>query len=261
MCSSSISSARRSDVLGRSVGGTRRPFAQGADHHVDRLGVAHPRAPALAQVRVGGAAHALGTAADRRVGVTQHDVLRRADDRLHAAAAQPVDRQCGAGVRQATVDGSDARHVHVLRFGVDDVAENALPDLLRVDLRPRHRFAHDARAELGRRDVLEGSAVIADCGPHAAQDDDFPSVGHGCLLAKDRLSYARDCAALATCPFCVRLCARQSTGPRIVETGAAEAGSAAARRGSWRRKPDGAITACASSRRTSSTPTPRRRRG
>ena len=49
---------------------------------------------------------------------------------------------------------------------------------------------HDARAELGRRDVLQAAAVVADGRPHAGKDDDFSSVAHRCLLAVRRRSPA-----------------------------------------------------------------------
>ena len=65
------------------------------------------------------------------------------------------------------VDARDARDVHVLGLGVDHVADHALADLLRIDLRARDGFAHDLRAELARRNVLEAAAVIADGGAHA----------------------------------------------------------------------------------------------
>ena len=49
-----------------------------------------------------------------------------------------------------------------LRLGVDHVAEHALADLVRVDLRPADRLAHHARGEIAGRDVLQAAAVIAD---------------------------------------------------------------------------------------------------
>ena len=67
--------------------------------------------------------------------------LRRADDRLQAAAAQAVDGERGGFLRQAALDARDAREVHVLRFGVDHVAEHQLPTCLRIDLGALDRFA------------------------------------------------------------------------------------------------------------------------
>ena len=167
------------------------------------LAVAHPRAPALRQVRVGRAAHALGAAADRGVGVAEQDVLRRADDRLQAAAAQAVQRQRAAVVRQAAVDAGDARQVHVLRLGVDDVAEHALADVRGIDLGAGEASRTTRAAELGRRDVLQAAAVVADGRAHTAQDDDFSyrswssprsEVGRGMIL---RRRSGRASAALA----------------------------------------------------------------
>src|SRR6185312_8430011 len=154
---------------------------QRADHHVDELGVAHSRAPARRRRRVRRAAHALGAAADRGVDVAEEDVLRRADDRLQAAAAQPVDGERARRVWQPAVDRGDARHVHVLLLGVDDVAEHALADVFRIDLRARNGLAHHAGAELGGRDVLEAAAVVADGGAGTRDDDDF-ALAHGELL-------------------------------------------------------------------------------
>ena len=83
----------------------------------------------------------------------------------------------GVSCAHAGLHRGDAREVHVLRLGVDHVAEHHLPDVLAVDLGARQRLAHDLRAEIGGRHVLQAAAEIADGGAHAADDDDF--TGHG----------------------------------------------------------------------------------
>ena len=51
-------------------------------------------------------------------------------------------------------------------------------DVGRVHLRSRDGLAYDFGAEIARGEVLEASAVIADGGANARQDDDF-SLAHG----------------------------------------------------------------------------------
>jgi hypothetical protein len=121
-----------------------------------------------------GGASKFRIAADGRIGVAQHDVVRGGDDRLHAAAAEAVQRQRAGGNGQPAVDAGEPRDVHVARFGVDDVAHHALADVLRVGLGAGHRFLDDAGRELGRRNVLQAAAIVTDGRAHAAQYDDFP---------------------------------------------------------------------------------------
>ncbi len=61
---------------------------------------------------------------------------------------------------------------------MDDVAEHALTDFLRIDLGAGNRFADDAGGEVGRRNVLETSAVVADGRADAAQNNNFSSFTH-----------------------------------------------------------------------------------
>ena len=146
---------------------------QRGEHHVDHRRIAHARAPAHALREVRRAAHALGAAAHRDVGVAQHDGLRRRHDRLQPRAAQPVQRQRRRLLRHAGVHRGDAREVHVLRLGVDHVAEHHLADLVAGDAGARQRLAHHLGAEFGRRHVLQPAAEIADRGAHAGNDDDL----------------------------------------------------------------------------------------
>ena len=73
-----------------------------------------------------------------------------------------------------------------LRFGVDDVAEDALADRPRD--RPSARPSPPGRRARPARSAamsFSAAAVIADRGARAVDDDDFPCVGHGCLLSRN----------------------------------------------------------------------------
>ena len=93
------------------------------------------RAPARVRHPVGAAAHRLGPAGDRDVGFARRDRLGGRHDRLHAGAAQPVDREGGHLLGDARLDRDHARHVHVLGRRVDHVAEHDLIDLVGLDRR------------------------------------------------------------------------------------------------------------------------------
>ena len=126
-----------------SKGSVRLPTTASISAHV-----AHAGAPARARHPVRAAAHRLGPAREGDVGVSGLDRLRGRDDRLHAAAAQAVDRQRRRLLRHAGLDPDHAGHVHVLRGGVDHVSEHDL-----VDLRPLPgRRAPARRAQRSRRD-------------------------------------------------------------------------------------------------------------
>ena len=153
---------------------------QSADHHVDVLGVAHARAPALRHVGVRGAAHAFRAAGDRRIDVAQHDVLRSGNDGLHPASAKTIQGERTGFGGQTGIERRDPRQVHVLSLGVNDVAKHALADVIGFDLGPADRFPHDPGTEFGWREILETAAIIADRRAYAAQDDDFFRFAHCC---------------------------------------------------------------------------------
>ena len=93
--------------------------------------------------------------------------LGSADDGLQPAAAQPVQRHRRHLLRDPAVNGADARQIHVLRLGMDHVAEHDMADFLGRHLGARQGFAHAARAQIGRSEILQCPAEIADRGAHA----------------------------------------------------------------------------------------------
>jgi hypothetical protein len=79
-----------------------------------------------------------------------------------------------AGVlRHAAVDRRHPRQIHVLRLGVHDVAEHHVADRIARHVGARQHFADDLRAEIGRREVLQAPAEIADRGTDRAHHHDF----------------------------------------------------------------------------------------
>ena len=175
----------RRDVLGRHahvavVEGIR----ERAHHGVEELAVAHALPEAHRRRPVRDAAHALGAARDRAVGVTRRDDLRRGDDRLQPAAAEAVHGQRGRFDGESGAHARDAREVHVARLGVDHVAEDDVPDFGRLDAGALHGFGDARRCEIHERLILEGAAVAADRGPDAAQEDDVTRAAHSADLAR-----------------------------------------------------------------------------
>jgi len=169
------------DVLGRHAHvDVVEGVVQGADHHVDHLEVAHARAPAAGEARVGCAAHHLRAAADGHVGIAQLDGLCGRHDGLQARAAQAVHVERGRALGAAALDGRHAREVHVLGLGVHHVAKHHMADVLAVHLRASQRRAHHERAQLGGRNVLQATAKGANGGAHGTDYDDV--TGHGFLL-------------------------------------------------------------------------------
>ena len=151
------------DVLGghAHVAVAERIVQRGA-HRVDHRCVAHALAPAPRRQHVGGAAHALGAAGHRDIGVAEQNVLRGRYDRLQPGAAQPVHRQARRADRDAGVERRNAREIHVARLAVDHAAHHDVPHARRLRFCSRQRFADGDRAELGRRHVLERAAIVAD---------------------------------------------------------------------------------------------------
>jgi hypothetical protein len=98
-------------------------------------------------------------------------------------ACRPAPAQAIHGQRRrfygyAAAHCRDAGKVHVLLFGVDDIAEYNMADLVRRKARALHTLADNFRCELSRRNVLQCSPEFTDGCAHRAQDDDF-SICHG----------------------------------------------------------------------------------
>ena len=79
-------------------------IAEGCNHHIDHLRVIHPRAETHGRRAVRTATHILGSAGDGHVGIAQHDFLSARNDRLQAAAAEPVQSQGRGLVGQTAID-------------------------------------------------------------------------------------------------------------------------------------------------------------
>ena len=150
---------------------------QGTHHHVHHLGVAHAGTPAHVQRRKRCAAHVLGTTADGDVGITQQNALAGVHDGLQAGAAQTVHVVGGCALTATAIDCNHAAQVHVLGFGVDDVAKHHVAHILAVHIGTGQRFADHLRTQLGGGDVFEAAAKGSDGGSDGA--DNYNFTGHG----------------------------------------------------------------------------------
>ncbi len=163
---------------------TAERIRQGAHHHVDHLDVTHARAPACSLGAVHRAAHAFDAAADSDIGLAQLDRICCGDDGLQARATQAVKRQRRGLFTHAGIDTHHARHVHVARFGVYDVAEYDLTGLERINPGPCKRFLDSNRAQLARREILQRATICPDRGTCSADDNYFSCVCHAYLLVE-----------------------------------------------------------------------------
>ena len=86
-------------------------IGQRRHHHVDRLGVTHPRAGTQCRQQIAATRHDFDTAGQRKIGIAEQDCLRRIDNRLLRRTAKTVDTERDRVGRQTAVDGCDTRHV------------------------------------------------------------------------------------------------------------------------------------------------------
>ena len=160
------------------VAGAERT-GQGADHHVDRLGVAHLLAPAHRRHHIGAAAHVLGAAGQAEFGIPQHQRLDDRDRRLHPRPAQPVDVHRRGFLRHAGFHRGHPAQVHVPGFGVDDVAHRDMADLLGCDAGAGDGGLRGSGPQSGGGHFGQAAAEGTDGSACGVQNHDF---GHRALL-------------------------------------------------------------------------------
>ena len=168
------------DVLGRGAHVVAVEGVQQAvlEHRVDELEVAHLGAGA----HIGGVRrlrHRFLAAGDDDVGVAVGDLLHADGDRAQARAAELVEAPGRLFLRDARRHRGLAGRVLALP-GRQDLAEDDLVDLARLDLGALQRLLDGNRAEIVRRRVREGPVEGADSGSRGADDDDVSS-GHSTL--------------------------------------------------------------------------------
>ena len=209
--------------------------------------------------QVAAAAHRLGAAGDRDVGVAEHD-------RLGGARRSPAGRCRTGGSASAPASPCGrppliaATRERYMSFGSVwmTLPKTTWPTSSGLHLRAAHRFAHHARRQFGRRDVLQAAAVIADRGAHTAHHHYFTSVVHvplrrlpwpGAPCAGPAIIYPGLCGASSPAsPRTLRSCRRVALG------------RAAADRAPWaraRRDRASPPRACACSPRSRCTASPR----
>ena len=153
---------------------------QSANHHVHHLGVAHAGAPAAGQAGIRCTAHVFSATADSNIAVTQGNGLAGADDGLQARAAQTINVERGRALCTTTVDGRNARQVHVLGLGVDHMTKHNMADILAIRAGTSQGFADNQCGQFGRRGVFEAATIGANSCTNCADDDDFTA--HGICL-------------------------------------------------------------------------------
>lgn len=116
---------------------------------VDELLVAKLGAVAHVGEVVGHVGHALGAASDDDVGIAANDGLGGEGDGLDGGGADLVDGGSDGGLREAGVDGALSGGV-LAQVGLQDVAEDDLLDLLRLDTSARDGVLDGVCTELDR---------------------------------------------------------------------------------------------------------------
>src|SRR5262249_1998752 len=141
------------------------------DHGVDHLRVAH--LGAVAQMHaVRRLAHAFLAAGDDDLAVAELDRLRTQRHRAQARAAELVDGIGRLLDRAAGGDGRLAGRV-LAGSGGEDLAEDDLAHLARLNLGALQRFGDGDLSEVGSGHAAQGSAERADRRPRRADDYDF----------------------------------------------------------------------------------------
>ena len=162
-------------------------------HGVDELHFTH--LDAAAQIgRVGRERHRFLAARDDDAGVAIGDLLQAERNRPQAAAAQLVDAEGGLFLRKASLHRGLAGRILALR-GAQDLPENHLVDLARVDLRGFERALDGDRAKLVRGGRAEGAVERADRGSLCAGNDNLGG-GHG--LSPFRAGVTGGCDPMAS---------------------------------------------------------------
>jgi hypothetical protein len=168
-------------------------IGQRAIDHVDQSRIPELLAPAHRRRQERCATHDLDAAADRDIRVAEQDRLRGRDDRLESGAAQSVDRHRRCRMRDARLHGGDPRHISIARLGRDHLTENDMSHRGRLDPGAPHRFAGDARGQIGRCKILQRTPEAPDGRARSRQDVD---IAHGrtpgfalAVIAGRRLSH------------------------------------------------------------------------
>ena len=138
-------------------------------HRVDRADVAHAEAEAGARQQVGRLAHRLHAAGDGDLGVAGADRHVGDAERAHARGADLVDRLRGDLLGDAALDLGLARGDLPLA-GLQDLAEDDLLDLLRVDAGALQRRLDHLAAEVGGVERGEAAAHLAEGGARGSED-------------------------------------------------------------------------------------------
>jgi len=155
--------------------GVDEPPAEGGV--VRRLRAARERAVRLPH-HPRGPCHALDPAGDHHLGAARLDLVRRRDRRLHAGAAEPVDRLARHLDGEAGQQQAHTRHVAVVLAGLVGAAEHHVVDLVGPDARALDRLPDHQSGQVVRPDVLQLAAVPAHRRARRRHDHRLAQLGH-----------------------------------------------------------------------------------
>jgi len=142
------------------------------DHGVDCGGIAHAEAAARLWEQVGSIGHRLHAAGDDDVRIAGLDGLRGEGDGTKTGATDHVDGEGADLGRESAEDRGLARGI-LSEAGRDDVAHDALVDLLGTKLRALDGFVDDDCAEARCGDVGERTLKFSDRRADAGDDYDL----------------------------------------------------------------------------------------
>ena len=145
------------------------------DHQVLDLAVAHAQAVAQPGQRVRRVAHGLHAAGHHDLGIAQAHRLRGQHHGLQSRAADLVDGERADRVGQPGLERGLPRR-RLAQAGRDDVAQDALVDLRRIQPGARDRLAHREGAQVWGGERLERAQELAGGRARGAEDD---GITHG----------------------------------------------------------------------------------
>ena len=153
---------------------------QRAGHHVQRLGVPHLLPKPRGLQDIGRPAHALGTPGQRHVSITQHQHLRRRDNRLRARPAKPIDVHRHGPLGHPGIHCGHTAEIHVARLGVQHMAKNRCANLARLNARTGNGGLCSMGGQINRRQGGKAAAKAANRSAGGGKDID---IGHGFTLS------------------------------------------------------------------------------
>jgi hypothetical protein len=146
---------------------------QCSHHHIYQLAVSKAIAKTGARSQVSTPAHYFYSTSQCCMAYAELYLLGSTDNGLHAAATQSIHRDCGSFMMETAVQGGYPGYIHVVRFGVNDIANNAMAHSFCINSSPLDRFRNNDSPKLARAVIFQAATKITYRGTYTAYYDNF----------------------------------------------------------------------------------------